>query len=85
MLETAELSHLVPGPSGALVTISVHNVAGQCLRWLVDQDQATGVHRVLWDGRDNTGAAVGSGICFLGTQIGTSAGQVRLTALRQGF
>lgn len=47
------------------VTLQIYNIAGQRVRTLVDEDRAPGVHAdVTWDGRDNDGRPVASGIYF---------------------
>jgi hypothetical protein len=46
------------------VTLNVYNVRGELVRTLVEKDHATGVFRVEWDGRDNAGNALSSGIYF---------------------
>jgi hypothetical protein len=47
------------------VTLRVYNVAGQLVRTLVDDVKAPGVvHTAIWDGRDNRGQSVSSGVYF---------------------
>jgi len=47
------------------VTLNVYDVGGRLVRSLVQGDRAPGeVHRVAWDGRDNAGRAVASGVYF---------------------
>jgi YVTN family beta-propeller protein len=48
--------------AGVLVTLRIHNPLGQWVRALVRQEQAAGYHRVAWDGRDDMGNAVASGV-----------------------
>lgn len=50
--------------SGAEVEMVVINMLGQQVRTLVNQYQAAGEHSVVWDGRDQTGTQVASGIYF---------------------
>lgn len=47
-----------------LVRVSVYNLKGQLIRSLVNESKAAGFHRVIWNGRDDRGAAVASGIYF---------------------
>ncbi len=49
-------------PRQSRVRITVCNIAGQSVRRLVDGVQASGFHRVSWDGRDDLGQEVASGI-----------------------
>ncbi len=46
------------------VTIKIYNLLGQNVRTLVDRQQAAGRHTVVWDGRDDSGNAMASGVYF---------------------
>jgi len=47
------------------VTLKVYNVAGQLVRTLVSDDRAPGlVHKIDWNGRNNAGQQVSSGVYF---------------------
>ena len=62
------------------VRLSIYNVAGQLVRTLVDDRMAPGVHEVVWDGRDMTGRAAGSGlyVCRLVSHEGALARRMML-------
>lgn len=47
------------------VTINVYNVSGQLVRLIVDDPMAAGAHHVEWNGRDDLGRIVASGIYFV--------------------
>jgi len=66
--------------AGERARVSVFDMLGQRVCCLVDEDLAAGVHRVRWDGRDQAGADVASGVylCVLRTEAGR---QVRRMAL----
>ena len=49
---------------GERVSIKVYDVEGRLVRTLVDGPQTAGERRVAWDGRDNRGQNVASGIYF---------------------
>jgi len=49
-----------PGPA----RISIFNLRGQIVRKLVEADLPAGRHQVIWDGKDDRGNALGSGIYF---------------------
>jgi hypothetical protein len=51
-------------PQGGHVTLAVYNVRGQRVGELVDCQQSAGEHVVTWDGMDEAGRAVASGIYF---------------------
>ena len=52
--------------------IAVYNVAGQRLRQLVEGPAPAGVHEVAWDGRDDSGASVASGVYLAVMEAGSS-------------
>jgi len=45
-------------------TLKVYNILGQKVRTLVDEPKATGSYQVIWDGKDEEGKEVSSGIYF---------------------
>jgi hypothetical protein len=47
-----------------LVTVRIYNVAGQLVRTLIDGVKDAGSYSVTWDGTNNLGVKVGSGIYF---------------------
>jgi hypothetical protein len=47
-----------------LVTLKIYNVAGQLVRTLVNGARDAKSHTVLWDGANDRGSAVASGIYF---------------------
>jgi hypothetical protein len=48
----------------AFTTIKVYNLSGQLVRTLVKEKKPAGWYSARWDGRDNSGRAVASGIYF---------------------
>ena len=46
------------------VTIDIFNIKGQRVRTLVNGEYVPGKHSVVWNGRDDNGVSVGSGIYF---------------------
>jgi hypothetical protein len=47
-----------------LVSLKVYNVAGQLVRTLANEELAVGAHTKVWDGRDDAGQSVASGVYF---------------------
>jgi hypothetical protein len=50
--------------AGSRVTIAIYDVAGRRIRTLTSDVWTAGSHRVTWDGRDDGGAQVASGVYF---------------------
>lgn len=57
-------------PAAAEVRLEIYTVQGRALRTLVRGSQAAGRHQIRWDGRDDSGAAVSSGLYFCLLQNG---------------
>jgi len=51
-------------PEDGRVALRVYNVAGKLVRVLVDGEVDAGYHAAIWDGRDDRGEAVSSGVYF---------------------
>ena len=54
------IKYQLPNPSE--VTLTVYNVIGQVIRTLVDEKQMAGYYSIQWDGKDETGQTVASGV-----------------------
>jgi len=57
-------------PKATIVRLEVYNVLGQHVNTLVDGFQEAGSKSVIWDGRDNSGASVSSGVYFYRIEAG---------------
>jgi flagellar hook assembly protein FlgD len=51
-------------PEDATVRLAVYDVAGRLVRTLIDGPVGLGYRSVVWDGRDERGAPVASGVYF---------------------
>jgi len=69
-------------PHTAHVELVVCDALGQPVRWLVNETLETGYHQRLWDGRDEGGKPVASGIYFYRVQAGKFAGTGRMALLQ---
>jgi flagellar hook assembly protein FlgD len=49
-------------PRAAEVQLVIYNILGQVVRNLVNTRLEAGYYQAVWDGRNDTGLAVGSGI-----------------------
>jgi flagellar hook assembly protein FlgD len=59
---STSISFQLPSPSHAV--ISIFDVRGSLVRTLVDETMSAGPHQVEWNGRDDGGNIVGSGVYF---------------------
>jgi hypothetical protein len=49
-------------PQAGLVRFEVFNLLGQKIKTLIDQNQDAGIHHIVWNGNNDLGEAVASGI-----------------------
>jgi hypothetical protein len=45
-------------------TLKIYNILGQLVRTLVNEEKTSGTYNVIWDGKDDSGKEVSSGIYF---------------------
>ena len=69
-------------PRASQVRLSIHDVAGRCVRTLAGGDFAAGMHALIWDGRDDRGTESPSGIYLARLEAGETAGSAKLVLLR---
>ncbi len=50
-------------------TLKVYNILGQEVKTLVSEEQRAGSYEVIWDGRDNRGKPVASGVYFYRLEV----------------
>jgi len=62
-------------------TLKVYNILGQEVRTLMDERQPSGGYQVLWDGRDNRGKNIPSGIYLY--RLAVQKGGTRTTKTRK--
>jgi hypothetical protein len=60
-------------PRESHVTLIIYNLLGQKVRVLVDNVRSAGSYEVSWDGRDEGGNSVGSGMYFYRLETGQAA------------
>jgi hypothetical protein len=65
---TTTIEYQITQPSG--VSLVIFNLLGQKIRTLVEKHQASGAYRVHWDGKDEGGNAIGSGVYLYQLKIG---------------
>ncbi len=63
-------------------TIAIYNVSGRKVRTLIEDDQLPGTHRVKWNGRDDWGREVSSGVYVCQLRAGQKSLTRKLLLLR---
>jgi hypothetical protein len=69
-------------PTESRVHLAVYNVAGRLVRTLVDGEVGPGYHSAVWDGRDNNGVSVGSGVYFCRMSADGFDGSIKMVLLK---
>ncbi len=64
------ISYFLPQNSHGRVSLNIYNVLGERVRELVSTQQKPGYHKITWDGRDDFGERVGSGLYFYSLRMG---------------
>ena len=64
------------------VLIEVRNTAGALVRRLVREAAFPGVYRITWDGRDESGAQVATGVYYYWLRLGSSVAFRKMMVLR---
>jgi parallel beta-helix repeat protein/predicted outer membrane repeat protein len=65
-----------------LVTLTIYDIRGRLVRKLVDQEKESGRYQVHWDGRDDVGQAVSSGIYLYTLKAGEERFTRKMTFLK---
>jgi hypothetical protein len=69
-------------PETRHVRISVHNLLGQRFKILIDNEQPAGRYSIFWDGTDDNGKPLGSGIYFYTFDTGVIVHTKKMILLR---
>ena len=69
-------------PEKAFVSLRIYNILGQSVRKLVEKKHAAGYYTVQWDGKDNFGTEVASGIYLYRLTAGDWSKTKRMLLLR---
>jgi len=64
------------------VTVRIYSLEGRLVRTLVDGTSSAGSHEVRWNGTDNQGRSVPSGMYFVKTESGADRSVVKLSLLK---
>lgn len=69
-------------PKESHVVLKIFNIRGQLIRTLVHADYTPGFYSVRWDGKDNNGISVSSGLYFYRFQAGNFVQVKKMTFLK---
>ena len=69
-------------PAAGLAEVAVCDVAGRVVKILTRATTPAGPHRVEWDGRDESGVPVASGVYYYSLQIAQGRWMKRMVLLR---
>ena len=75
-----EIQFGLPRPSH--VNLAIHDLSGRLIRILFEGKRRAGIYRVHWNGRDQSGEEVSSGIYFYRLEVGDFTATRKLILLR---
>ncbi|MCK9408443.1 MAG: T9SS type A sorting domain-containing protein [Bacteroidetes bacterium] len=58
-------------PADGFVNLKIYDVSGREVMTLVSEQQDAGTHRMMWNGTDNSGRKIASGVYFCRLSVGT--------------
>ena len=64
------------------VLLKIYDVVGKEVRTLINEEQTAGVRRAIWDGRNNSGSQVSSGIYFYRIQAGNFVKSMKMILMK---
>lgn len=76
---TTEISYFIKKPSN--VVLNIYNIQGKLIRSLENDYKTGGKYTNLWDGKDNAGVAISSGVYFLSLQTNSDVKTLRMIKL----
>lgn len=59
------------------ITLEIYNISGQEVLTLVNENQSAGKHSVVWDGKDDSGKQVSSGVYFYQLKTGNEFSNIK--------
>jgi len=69
-------------PKRSFVKVEVYNTLGQTIRTLIAEQKPAGVHIIKWDGKDDQGSSVSSGVYFYSLETGDFRQVKKMVLLR---
>jgi hypothetical protein len=69
-------------PAESRIRLIVYNLLGEAVRTLVDESVEAGLHRATWDGKDDAGRSVVSGVYFYRMEAGDFVSTRKMVLLK---
>ena len=69
-------------PNRTLVSLLIYDINGKFVRTLINEIENNGTHQVVWDGFDDNGKQIGSGVYLLQMQAGDYSSFRKLTIIK---
>jgi len=66
----------------SVVSLKIYNILGQRVRTLVNKEQVPGYYSVVWNGRDDYGREMASGVYFYRLEAGSYSSSKKLLLLK---
>ena len=70
------------GTENGAVRVDIYSINGQRIRTLVDEYKTAGNHTTTWNGRDDSGVSVSSGVYVAGIVSGGNVAVCRMVMMR---
>jgi len=64
------------------VVLKIYNIMGKEVKTLVNEDQSAGIQSIIWNGTDNSGNAVSSGVYIFSLQIGRNSQSKKMVLMK---
>ena len=71
-------------PAAGKATVDIFDISGRRVRRVIDEKRAQGTASASWDGRDDSGKIVASGVYFVRVKTPTTQRFGRITWMRGG-
>lgn len=76
------ITYEIPEPADAVVTLKIFDMAGRLIKTLQEGKMSAGQHSISWDGKDESGSSVTSGVYFCHLSAGCYSSTLKMTLLR---
>jgi flagellar hook assembly protein FlgD len=76
------IPYVLPGGASTRVRLSIVDIAGRLVRTLVNESQSGGPHEAAWNGKDDRGQSVSSGVYFYVLEAGGERRMKKLVLLK---